>query len=116
MLLPFDTEVEELVPEFQNEFISLKTNLRMKHLFDKFGYHGMWIRGGRDYPQLWSKICVLFVAFPTNWGVESGFSAVSRLVTPQRNRLEISDCADLRLRLTSFSPDIAKIVEAEDMD
>ena len=49
---------------------------------------------------------LLVLAFPTSYLVERGFSAVVQLVTKQRNKLDISQCGDLRLLLTEIKPEV----------
>ena len=52
---------------------------------------------------------LLIIAFPTSYLVEKGFSTVMGLHTKQRNRLDIVKNGDLRLMLTNFEPDVAKL-------
>ena len=54
----------------------------------------------------------MFVAYPSSYLVEKGFSAVITLLTKQRNRLEISIKCDLRLLLTQLVPDIIKLAKS----
>ena len=56
---------------------------------------------------------LLILAFPTSYLVEKGFSAVMRLHTKQRNRLQITKLGDLRLMLTKFEPDVAKLADGQ---
>ena len=65
----------------------------------------------KQYPILWNKVQVLFVAFPTSYLVERGFSVVSLILTKQRQKLQIHERSDLRLFLTNLLPDISRLVE-----
>ena len=53
---------------------------------------------------------LFFIAFPTSYLVERGFSAVSRLLTKQRNKLIITERGDLRLLLTNLHPDVDSLI------
>ena len=65
-----------------------------------------------QYPHIYQAIKLMFVAFPSSYLVEKGFSAVITLLTKQRNRLEISTKGDLRLLLTQLVPDIIKLAKS----
>ncbi len=54
------------------------------------------------YPVLWNKVKIYFIAFPTSYLIERGFSAVTLLLSMQRNRLKITERGDLRLLLSEF--------------
>ena len=99
--------VEEI---YQNELIALQNDDELKPKFKK-SYFDFWMqpRLHEQYPVLWGKVQVLFVGFPTSYLVERGFSAVSLLLSKQRQRLMIQDRGDLRLLLTKMSPDIAAL-------
>ena len=62
-----------------------------------------------NFPNLWQVAKLLVLAFPTSYLVERGFSAVVQLLTKQINRLDISQCGDLRLLLTDMKPDVKRI-------
>ncbi len=59
---------------------------------------------------LWNKVKLIFIALPTSKLVERGFSAVTRLISKQRNRLQITQRGDLQLLLTEMKPDISKLI------
>ncbi len=50
------------------------------------------------------KVEQLRITFSTTWQVESGFSAVARMMTKQRKWLFITTSGDFRLRLTNLQP------------
>ena len=62
------------------------------------------------YAVLWKKMKIHFIAFPTSYLVEQGFSAVAVLLSKQRNRLRITERGDLRLLLSEFQPDVKKLI------
>ena len=53
---------------------------------------------------------VVFHCFPTSYLVERGISAVSRLLTKQRNKLNMTERGDLRLLLTNLHPDVDSLI------
>ena len=63
------------------------------------------------FPNLWQIAKLLVLALPTSYRVERDFSAVVQLLTKQRNRLDISQCGDLRLLLTDMKPDVKRIID-----
>ena len=71
----------------------------------------MWSEASSKFLLLWAEIEVIFVAFPTTWLAESGFSAVARLQTKYRNRLNIVKSGDLRLILSKKTPNIAQLIQ-----
>lgn len=107
--LPFDTEPSSVDMDLQEELIDLKSDADAKALLSLRGYQTMWITMRRKYPMLWKRVELLFLAFPTTWLVEAGFSAVTNLLTKKRNRLDICNSGDLRLYLTKLSPDIPRL-------
>ena len=65
------------------------------------------------FPNLWQVAKLLVLALPTSYLVERGFSAVVQFLTKQRNRLDISQCRDLRLLLTDMKPDVKIIIDEQ---
>ena len=55
---------------------------------------------------------LFFIAFPTSYLAERGFGVVSQILTKARNRLNVVERGDLRLRLitTTITPDIEKLI------
>jgi hypothetical protein len=108
--LPFDADPSNVEDSLQEELIELQCDSEAKSLFTLRGYQAMWIQMSCRYPNLWMKAELLFVAFPTTWLVEAGFSAVTVLLSKARNRLNITTAGDLRLYLTKCLPDIPSLV------
>ena len=81
--------------------------------FTMMGYEQFWIAipGWNTFPNLWKVAELLVLAFPTSYLIERGFSAVYRLLMKQRNRLDISQCGDLRLLITDMKPDVNRIID-----
>ena len=76
----------------------------------------MWPKASREFPILWSEIELIFLAFPTTWLAESGFSALARLQTQSRNRLNIVKSGDLRLALSTKKPSIEELIRKPIID
>jgi hypothetical protein len=78
----------------------------------KNGYQEFWLQ--RQilvlYPALWAASKKFFIAFPSSYLAEGGFSVVSNLLTKKRNRLSIEERGDLRLLITNMAPNIEKLV------
>ena len=85
----------------EEELLTLKNDFEAKPLFKS--YQAFWMTNAiqEKYPSLWEKIKLLFIALPTSYLVERDFSAVTRLLTKQRNKLLITERGDLRLYLTN---------------
>ena len=79
--LPFDVESSSVDVIFQEELLELQSDADAKALLSSRGYQQMWITMCRKYPTLWKKVELLFLAFPTTWLVEAGFSAVTNLLS-----------------------------------
>jgi zinc finger BED domain-containing protein 5/7/8/9 len=97
--------------EFEEELIELQNDLELKPKFKK-SYQDFWLQSTIPirYPTLWTIVENLLIAFPTSYLVERGFSAVCRLLTKQRNRLQVDVRGDLRLLLTNITPDVDKLI------
>lgn len=104
-------DIEHVEEEYQNELIALQNDDELKVKFKK-SYADFWLQQKlhEQYPLLWNKVQALFIAFPTSYLVERGFSVVSLLLTKQRQTLKIHERGDLRLFLTNLSPDISRLV------
>jgi hypothetical protein len=92
---------EELI-ELSNEELKLKL---------KNGYKEFWLQRQIPvlYPALWVASKKFFIAFPSPYLAERGFSVVSNLLTKKRNRLSV-ERGDLRLLMTNMAPNIEKSV------
>ncbi|XP_039206934.1 zinc finger MYM-type protein 6-like [Crotalus tigris] len=64
------------------------------------------------YPILWEEVKLLLLAFPSTYLVERGFGAIQQILSKSRNMLKISECGDLRMRLTKMVPDLKKLTSA----
>ena len=111
---PFETNIETFDPQFQEEFIDLQNDIECNAIFTQCGYNAFWMKKevSERYPHIYQTVKLMFVAFPSSYLVEKGFSTVVNLLTKQRNRLEISTRGDLRLFLTQLEPDVVKLAKS----
>lgn len=95
----------------EEELISIQNDIELRPKFKK-SYQDFWLQKKISdcYQVLWNKVKMYFIAFPTSYLVERGFSAVALLLSKQRNRLKITDRGDLRLLLSEFQPDVEKLM------
>lgn len=111
LINPFsEIPLNEIESTIQMEFIDLKNDLELKPLF-KQSYQEFWLQKevSERYPGLWEAVKIYFIAFPTSYMAECGFSAVARLLTKQRNRLQVVKRGDLRLLLSNIDPNIRNL-------
>ena len=108
---PFNTDLQMVELEIQEQLAELQADIEARIEFDQLGYSSFWMQTKNilRMPLLCQRTKLLILAFPTSYLVEKGFSAVMRLHTKQRNRLQITKSGDLRLMLTKFEPDVAKL-------
>ena len=101
----------EVPTHLEEELVSLQNDEDLKLKF-KTSYQAFWMQTAipKYYLNLWKDIKLFFIAFLTSNLVERGFSAVSRLLTKQRNKLNITECGDLRLLLTNLHPDVNSLI------
>ena len=108
---PYSANVSTVESKLQEEFIDLQHDEEAKCTFKLHGYKDFWISLRYKYPVLWGTVKLLLIAFLTSYLVEKGFSAVSKLLTKERSRLNVEKKGDLRLYLTKLEPDIEKLAE-----
>ena len=110
IMQPFLTAPSDIEYDIQEEFIELQNDEEAKAIFNGDNYCIFWCRMSGKYPNLWSKVDIWIISFPTSYLVERGFSAITLLLQKQRNRLLITKRGDLRLNLTKMTPNITNIV------
>lgn len=110
ILNPFTNMPENVDPAIEEELIELTSNEELKFMFDQ-GYQKFWLQKEIPhlYPGLWQVVRKMFLAFPSSYLVERGFSAITNLITKKRNKLDIESRGDLRLFLTKMAPDIQQL-------
>ena len=105
-------DVRDVSADMVEELLELQGDQSTKTLFDKKGLM-MWLefRVASKFAKLIAVAQKALLPFPTTYLVECGFSTVSDILTKKRGRLQITDRGDLRLKLTSFDPDIDELVK-----
>ena len=104
-------EIEETDVMLQEELIRIRCDEKLKVQFRK-GYQQFWLQKEIPdaYPTVWAIARKLLISFPSSYLVERGFSAVANLLTKKRNRLQIIERVDLRLKLTNLKPNVDKLL------
>ncbi|KFM62709.1 SCAN domain-containing protein 3, partial [Stegodyphus mimosarum] len=110
---PFSADPTNAPSHIQEILIDLQANVEAKHSFEHSTLEEFWIKisSTNTFQRLWIEIRLLIMAFPTSYLVEKGFSAVSQMLTKQRNRLNICQQGDLRLYLSKLEPNIIKLCQ-----
>ena len=70
----------------------------------------MWMRYHEKNHLLWNKIKLLFLAFPSSYLVEQGFSTVTEVVTKNCGRSDVCNRGDLKLKFSNVELDNTKLV------
>ncbi len=109
--LPFDINVAEQEAKYQEELIELQHDGQSKTRFLQQGYKNVWYNSDvtMRYPKLWETVKPLLLSFASSYLVEVGFSSVTKLLTKERNNLDIVKRGDLRLKLTDLQPRIQEL-------
>jgi hypothetical protein len=89
-------------------------DIAAKAVFERRSLSDFWYNvNTRDkYPKLATAAEPFILAFPSSHMVEAGFSHVSAVLSKQRNRLNLEERGDLRLKLTNIQPDVKALVRA----
>ena len=91
MMDPFGCEIESVNESLQEELIELKCNDECNHKFERGGTTELWLSNTTKqlYLKMWSEMVKIPQYFPTSYLVECGFSAVNKILTKKRNKIEI---------------------------
>jgi hypothetical protein len=100
-LMNYPADIQEELIEVQNDE---EVRVAMKN-----GFSSAWLHFHDRYPKLFVIAQPLLLTFPTSYMVEASFSHVVMLLSKQRNRLDIVQRGDLRLKLTNFSPCVLQL-------
>ena len=97
----------------EEKLISLQNDIELRPKLSN-SYQDFWLQKAvrKRYPAVWNKVKLYFIAFPTFYLVEKGFSAVCQLLCKQRNRLAVTDRGDLKLFLTALKLETDKLVSS----
>ncbi|XP_023213182.1 SCAN domain-containing protein 3-like [Centruroides sculpturatus] len=96
--------------QYQEELAELQSDESVITLFNIKGAMA-WLCDETEakYPNTTKCARKLLLPFPSSYLAECGFSAVSDLLIKKRNRLDITQRGDLRLKLTKLEPDIKSL-------
>ncbi|KAG0441370.1 Zinc finger BED domain-containing protein 5 [Dictyocoela muelleri] len=88
---PFTFNVENVDVLLQVTLIDLQNDLTAKMCFENEKYN-FWFKNKmtEKYPLLWEEAKLFYIAFPSSYLVENGFSRVNDLITHKRNRLDLT--------------------------
>ena len=109
---PFLYDASSIHQNLREEIIDLQNDVEAQIHFNQLGYAAFWPKMQNNFPKLWQELKLLLLAFPSSYLVEKGFSAVLQILTKQRNKLNISERGDLRLRLTNIEPNIEDLARS----
>ena len=98
--------------QIQEELADLQADVEAKALFNRLGSCCFWINSttAEKSPLMWENAKLFLIPFPTSYLVEKGFSAVTRILSKYRNRLDLVKRGDLRLLLTNMESNIKDII------
>lgn len=104
---PMLVDITDVAMQYQEEILELQNDESFKTLFNKKNTMAwLCVETETKYPIMTSLARKLLLPFPSSYLVECGFSAVNDLLLKKRNRLDITNRGDLRLKLTKFVPHI----------
>lgn len=108
---PFLCSLQDVERSLQNEMADLQNDVSAQAIYKSSGQL-MWLSKEvwNKYPGIATLARKLLLPFPTSYLVECGFSAVADILTKKRNRLDICDRGDLRLKLSKLQPSISELV------
>ncbi|XP_071042039.1 SCAN domain-containing protein 3-like [Parasteatoda tepidariorum] len=95
---------------YQEELAEMQNDESVKALFNIKGVMA-WLSEETEikYPHSTKYTRKLLLPFPSSYLAECGFSAINDLLVKKRNRLDITQRGDLRLRLTKLEPNIKSL-------
>ncbi|CAH1113275.1 unnamed protein product [Psylliodes chrysocephalus] len=86
---PFVVDVLQLPEDIQEEFLEMKADSIMKDDFHLFTLVKFWIKRFLLNPKVSSHALQIIVPFSSTYLGETGFSALVKIKTKQRNRLAV---------------------------
>jgi hypothetical protein len=92
---------------YQEELSEMQNDDSITNLFNIKGIMAwMCEETNTKYPNITLHARNLLLPFPSSYLVQCGFRKISDLLIKKRNRLDITNRGDLRLKLTKLDPDI----------
>lgn len=96
---------------FQLELIDFQTSSQVSDALSAKSVEDFWIACSEEYRWIKKLAFYVLTMFPSTYTCESSFSSMNAIKTQEKNRLthkNLENC--LRIKVTSLSPDIQKIV------
>jgi hypothetical protein len=116
IITPFDVKFENLSvePECEYELAELSVDIAAIAVFESRSLSDFWYNvNTRDkYRKLAAAAEPFLLVFPSSCMMEAGFSHVDEILSKQRNRLNLEERGDLRLKLTNIQPNANALVRA----
>lgn len=110
VMQPMLVNVTDVSMQYQEELSEMQNDESVKTLFSIKGAMA-WLCHETEvkYPNLTYFSRKLLLPFPSSYLAECGFSAVNDLLLKKRNRLDITERGDLRLKLSKLVPNIRSL-------
>jgi len=88
----------------QERLTNIHSNDGARVIFHTHGWSDFWIKCSERIPELWGKVKLLLLAFPTTYFAEQGFCQVLHKCNKYRNLLDMSKTVGngRRLKLTNL--------------
>ena len=112
----FETDATGIDGAVADELTALQNEWSARQFADSFGIEQLWLRYHQRLPSIWRELEQFYVAFPKTWRAESGFSSMTRILTPQRSSLNLEGSGDIRLRLSTKRPNIDALARRRPAD
>lgn len=90
--------------KLKESFIDLTEDSSMKDSFKEKSLINFWIGCKTEYPMIFRQALLFLMPFVTSYLCESGFSELLYIKNKHRNRISVEE--DLRVKLSSITPDI----------
>ena len=81
-----DSECDSAMQEL---LIDLQSDEEARAIINAHGWTAFWIECSDRFPELWAKVKLFLLAFPSTYIVEEGFSKVLYMRNKYRNRLDM---------------------------
>jgi hypothetical protein len=107
MKTPFLDSEYELPSVEEEQLIELSCDSTFKMLFPSLPLLEFWFQAKSVYPEISKRAVRHLLPFATTYLCETTFSHVVHMKNKYRNRLNVEP--DLRLKLSSFDPDMRKL-------
>lgn len=104
---PFVDSEYELPYDEEEQLIELSCDSKFKMLFPSLPLLEFWFQSKAVYPEISRRAVKYMLPFATTYLCETTFSHLVHMKNKYRNKLDVEP--DLRLKLSSFDPDIRKL-------